>query len=66
MAIEIVDFPMKHGGSFHSFLLTFTSILWEVFHGIHLVVLKCSDWGMALHFIRQWLSGFKVPMEMYL
>ena len=24
MAIEIVDFPIKNGGSFHSFLLTFT------------------------------------------
>ena len=24
MAIEIVDFPMKNGGSVHSFLLTFT------------------------------------------
>ena len=24
MAIEIVDFPIEHGGSFHSFLLTFT------------------------------------------
>ena len=24
MAIEIVDFPMNNGGSFHCFLLTFT------------------------------------------
>ena len=24
MTIEIVEFPIKHGGSFHSFLLAFT------------------------------------------
>ena len=26
MAIEIVDFPMKHGGSFHSFLYVYQRV----------------------------------------
>ena len=34
MAIEIVDFPMKHGGSFHSYVkLPVISDLLEVFVG---------------------------------
>jgi len=27
MAIEIVDFPIKNGGSFHSFLLNYQRVL---------------------------------------
>ena len=32
MAIEIVNFPIKHGGSFHSYVAVYQRVTWEIFH----------------------------------
>jgi hypothetical protein len=41
MAIEIVDFPIKHGGSFHSYVNVYQRVSHQILHGLKTWICLC-------------------------